>query len=528
MRRAGPALVAASVLTWLLLRMAWDAGGYFPAGYLSAGTIALLTCGLLLAVVQPTYALSTQALVAVAALGGLAAWTGLSSLWSPAPSAAMDATQRDLAYVGLLGLGIVAAGSGRYAKRLVWLALAIVVVICGAGLLARLFPGLIAEPRGGFPTYRLSYPLTYWNALGGLSAMGTVLAFGLAADPRTRWGLRAAAGALSVLLITTMALSLSRGSWLALFAGAAGVVVLGAHRGSLVLTAMVVVPGWALAVVRLQSYPALTDDPLAAGGQAAAGHAFAAQLLLICLAVAGVLAFLGAARSSPEVTARLERLFRPLMLGGAAALAVVLVVGYGARAANVEGTTASSIDRAGDWVDRQWNDFMAPAGETRGPQGSARVTAGASGSRSDVYRVALSAFGDHPVAGGGGGSFRTTWLAERPIGESVVNAHSLEIETLSELGIIGAALLAAFLGAVGSALLRSRMKPGALPRSQVAAVGGGCIVWVVHSAVDWDWQMPAVTGVFLLLACTLFPYGRRKERSRRRGSGRAAGAGTPA
>lgn len=515
-RRAGPSLVAASIMAWLLLRLAWDAGGFFPAAYLSAGTIALVACGLLLAINQPAYTLSTQALVALAALGGLAAWAGLSSLWSPSPSEAMDATQRDLVYVGLLGLALIAAGSGRYARRLVWLALAIIVVVCGAGLVARLLPGVIAEPQGEFSNYRLSYPLTYWNAMGALAAMGTVLSFGLAADPRTRRGLRALAGALSVLLITTMTLSLSRGSWLSLFAGLAALVALGAHRGSLVLTAAVVIPGWVLAVGRLQSYPALTDDPMAGGGQTAAGHAFTAQLLIICAAVAGVLAVLAAARATPEVMERLERLFRPLMIGGAVLVVAALVLGYGARAASVEGGLTSGVDRAENWIDRQWDDFMAPAGESRGVQGRARVTNGAGGSRSDVYRVALSAFGDDPIAGGGGGSFRVRWLAERPVGESVVNAHSLEIETLSELGMIGGALLAAFLGAIGSAILRSRLKPGALPRSQVAAVGGACVVWFVHSAVDWDWQMPAVTGVFLLLACTLFPYGRRKKQKRRR------------
>jgi hypothetical protein len=33
--------------------------------------------------------------------------------------------------------------------------------------------------------------------------------------------------------------------------------------------------------------------------------------------------------------------------------------------------------------------------------------------------------------------------------------------------------------------------------------------------VDWDWQLPAITGVALLAAASLFPEGRRVGRRRR-------------
>lgn len=496
--------------------MAWDAGGYFPASYLRAGTIALVTCAVLLLATRPRYALSGEALVALSSLGALALWTGLSSTWSPAPSAALDAMQRDIAYLGILGLALLAGGSGRYARQLIWLALTVVTVVCGAGLVARLLPEVLAEPQATITSFRLSYPLTYWNALGAMAAVGAVLSAGLAADPRTRWELRGLSGGVSVLLVTTMTLSLSRGAWIALFAGLAVLVLLSAHRGSLVLTAIVLAFGWVAAVGRLQAYPALTDDPSAAGGQVAAGHAYLPQLLVICALVAAAIAFIGAARASAPLMRSVERLSRPAAWGAGVLLVFVLVAGYGLAAGRVEGAAAGGLGDAGDWIDRQWDDFMAPTGEGAQGTGSARITGGAGGSRSDVYRVALDAFGDHPLAGAGAGSFRVHWLAERPISESVVNAHSLEIETLSELGLIGAALLATFLGAIAVAGVRSRRKPGALPRSQTAAVAGACTVWLVHSALDWDWQMPALTGVMLLLACTLFPVGRwRRARTRR-------------
>jgi hypothetical protein len=510
-RRAGPSAVAGGVFALLIVRMAFDAGGYFPPSYLSAGAIAFLTVAVLLVLARPRYALSTQALTAIVALGGLALWTGLSSLWSPAPSAAVEAMQRDLAYVALLALGLIAAGSGRYARHLVWLALGVICVICGAALLSRLYPDVVSSPRQGQGFYRLSYPLTYWNALGALAGVGAVLGFGLAADPTVRWGMRGLAGAVTLPLVITLTMTLSRGAWLALIVGLVVLVLLGAHRGSLLLTAAIVGGGCALALLRLQSYSALIDDPTAGSGQESAGHAFGPQLLLLSAAVGVTLAVFGAARSSPELMTRLDRAFRPLMIGIGVLAAVLLVGGYAFRSSSADAVVANQFADVGDWIDRQWDDFMAPAGLGPAETGTKRITAGFSGSRSDVYRVALDAFGGAPFEGAGGGSFRVHWFAERRIGEQSVNAHSLELETLAELGVVGSALLAAFLGAIGYAAVRSRLKPGGLTRSQSAAVGAACTVWVVHSAVDWDWQMSALTGTVLLLACTLFPYGRRRR-----------------
>ena len=145
---------------------------------------------MLLLATLPRYRLSTHALVGLGALAGLAAWTGLSTTWSVSPYGALDAANRSLLYVAIFGLALVAAGSGRFARHLVWATLAAILFVVGAGLLSRVYPNLVPSPNfaAGFAGYRLNYPLSYWNAFGALAATGTVLAFGLAADPRTRVG----------------------------------------------------------------------------------------------------------------------------------------------------------------------------------------------------------------------------------------------------------------------------------------------------------------------------------------------------
>jgi O-antigen ligase len=169
-------------------------------------------------------------------------------------------------------------------------------------------------------------------------------------------------------------------------------------------------------------------------------------------------------------------------------------------------------------VSRQWQDFLRPT--TGVEQGSARLTT-AKGTRSDLYRVAFDGFEEHPLRGDGAGGFTVRWMQHRRVYEAVRDAHSLELETLGELGAVGGLILLAFLATLVWAAVRSRIRRAALPRAHAAAVGAACSVWVAHSAVDWDWQMPALTGCVLVLAATLYPVG--TMRRRRRASGGATG-----
>ncbi len=510
-RAAVPAL-AGLAATALIMVMCWESGGYFASSYLRAGAIAFAVLGVVLLVARPTFGLSRTAAVAVASLAGLTAWTGLSALWSPAPDAAIAAMQRDLAYLGLFGLAIVTVGSGRFARHIVWGALLVMATVVVAALLSRLYPDLVSSPSADEAfSYRLSYPLSYANALGAMAAMTAVLSFGLAADPRSPWPLRAASAGLSVIAVTVIYLSLSRGAWLALGAGLVVLVLLSAHRGSLVVTAVTVGVASAVAVGRVVAYPALVDDPAAGAGQVADGRAFGLQLWLLVAAVCGVHGLVAAGRASPTVMGALGRSARRVAVVGGLLVVAAVGAGYAVSAADADGATAGALTRSKHWVSRQWDDFMRPAP----PPASAtdvrlrtRLSSGDS-SRSDLYRIALDGFTDAPVQGQGGGSYVVGYLRERRTGEYAQNAHSLELETLYEGGLIGIILLAVFLGAAMTAAVRRRLNPGGLGRSQVAAVSAAAFVWVAHSAVDWDWQMSGLTSVTLVLIATLLPYGRR-------------------
>jgi O-antigen ligase len=112
------------------------------------------------------------------------------------------------------------------------------------------------------------------------------------------------------------------------------------------------------------------------------------------------------------------------------------------------------------------------------------------------WRVALRVFGQEPLRGVGAGGWAVSWLRLRPFNEGAQDAHSLPLQTAAELGLVGLALLAAFLAGVGIAARAAYRVAPTLAAGPIA----GFVVWVAHSPLDWDWQMPAVTLIALVLA----------------------------
>ena len=88
------------------------------------------------------------------------------------------------------------------------------------------------------------------------------------------------------------------------------------------------------------------------------------------------------------------------------------------------------------------------------------------------------------------------WLQERPIRETVRDAHSLEFEVAAELGLSGSSRSHSC-----AAARRSRPGRRSVPhRTLAAGSAAALVVWLLHASIDWDWQMPAVTLPALILA----------------------------
>jgi O-antigen ligase len=123
--------------------------------------------------------------------------------------------------------------------------------------------------------------------------------------------------------------------------------------------------------------------------------------------------------------------------------------------------------------------FAAPAPDTRDAH---RLVTLSGHGRTRLWRIAWREGVDHPVLGGGAGTWPRRAVRAEGLG-APANAHSLYLETFAELGATGLALLAAFLVA---ALRRDRLL-------LVAALA-------IAATADWDWQLPAAALPALIAA----------------------------
>lgn len=123
------------------------------------------------------------------------------------------------------------------------------------------------------------------------------------------------------------------------------------------------------------------------------------------------------------------------------------------------------------------------------------------GPRAWYWHVAWHEAASAPVVGRGAGTFELAWLEQQPIESPVRDAHSLYLESLAELGLVGLALVVLALAPPLVIALRASASP---------AAAGGYVAFCFHAGLDWDWELPAVTVAGLLCGCVLLLAERKK------------------
>ena len=462
-----------------VLGFAFASGGYQP-GPVAAGATALAALLILRAALarQPWEGLSVGYVAGAAALGLLSAWTLLSGRWSDAPARALVEYDRVLLY--LLGFLVVGA-VGRTPDRLRWALRGIAAaafVVCLCGLITRLAPDL--WPVDPSPEVeRLSYPMGYWNALGLLAAIGSVMTFAITADDREAPVARVLAAAALPVLGATLLLTFSRGAIAAGAIGLIALIVVGRPR-ALLGALLVAVPAVGAAVASAYGADLLaTKDPTTAAATAQ-GHRVA-----LVVAVCAVLAAAARAALLP-LDRRMQRLVLPAALRRPAAR---WGAGVGVAAAALAAIVAVGAPGA---VSRQYERFMAADSITQAEEGRlrGRLTDPSNSGRVLQGRVALRAFRNEPVRGEGAGTYALQWDRHRPYTYQVEDAHSLYLEILGELGIVGLVLVLAAIILVLVGFAARARGPDRVVGAALLAAG---VAWALHAGIDWDWEMPAVT-----------------------------------
>jgi O-antigen ligase len=479
----GLGLVVGALLAALTTYLGFNAGGFF-AGTTAVVTIALCLLSAIgvLFLPRPLESLTPALLVPLALLTGFAAWTLASATWSGGSARALLEFDRTLLYVvALFFFGAVAGGRGRLDWGIKGLVVA-AVAICAAGWMTRVAADVWPIAIDVRPE-RLSFPLTYWNALGLLASLGLVACAYLSSSRREARLTRIVAAAATPLLASTLLLTYSRAS-LALVPLGLLVYALIARPRRLVSTALATALPVAVAIGASYRAEEISSATFASSTGVAEGHELAV-IVIVCMLVAGGLRALLTLRVDRRLDAWEPPSFEPRRaLAAAAAAAVVLVVALTALGGP-------------SWVSDRYHGFVEgdEVGHHDDPRG--RLTSSGNNGRIAQWEVALDAFRESPVRGEGAGTYQLQWAQDRPYRFTVIDAHSLYLEVLGELGVVGLLLVGGALVAIGVGLAR---RARGEQRGAYALVLALAAIWAVHAGVDWDWEMPVITLWLFALA----------------------------
>jgi tetratricopeptide (TPR) repeat protein len=425
-------------------------------------------------------------------MGALLAVTALSITWAVEPSAAWEEANRTLAYLATLvaGVALVRLFPQRWPSLLGGVGLACVVV-CGYALLTKVFPGAL-NPDEIYA--RLREPFGYWNSVGLMAALGAPACLWLGARRSGHAALNALAYPALGMLFVALLLAYSRGALLALACGCAvWFAIVPLRLRGVVVLATSALGGGLVALWTFAQNP-LSSDNVPLADRVSAGHELGILLvaMLIVLLAAGMAIGFASAQRAPSPDTR-----RTAGIVVLTALALVPVVFVGALALSQRGLGGS--------LSKGWKDLTDP--QARTPANAPDRLTAVGSVRARYWNEALKIFRVHKALGVGAGGYATVRPRYRKDTLDVRHAHGYVVQTLADMGVVGMAvslaLLAAWLAAVGRTVglwgagRRMAWTPERVGMATLLAI---CVIFGVHSFVDWTWFVPGNAILALLCA----------------------------
>jgi hypothetical protein len=496
-----------AVATWalgfgLIVYLGLEGGGYDPLVHDRVGIAVwwFLLAGVLVGAL-PRRRPPVLACVGLGLLAAFIVWTALSLGWTES----VERTSADLArvagYLGAFAL-VVFGSSAASGRRLVGAVAAGIAVVALVALLSRLHPAWFpaSHETAQFLSSgreRLSYPLNYWNGLAALIAIGLPLLLQVATCAKTVAVRAVAAAALPAIALAAF-LTLSRGGIAAALVALAVFFAFAPDRLPKLFTALLAGAGGMVLIVLTTHRDALQHALLND-----TAHHQGNEVLVFTLVVCLVVGLLQAGFSAAVVQGkRPSWTVVPQHRARMAVAVAALVVLVAAVAFDAPGRASSG-----------WDEFK---GEGAPGKGADRLSSIAGESRYQFWSAAVDENASKPLTGTGSGTFEYWWTRNGDVSEIARDSHSLYLQTLGELGIVGLLVLAAFLAAVLVGGGRNVVRAGRR-RPELAAALAGCVAFCITAISDWMWQIPVVAVAFLLLAAVLVSDEERPERDDRPG-----------
>ncbi len=486
----GPALtvgIVAASLFWI----AYDNGSYGVEGRDSLAiaiwwaVIVVIVFGLL-----PKERVPRAALVLGVLLAALALWTSASLLQSVSSENVFDEANRVSLYLGVFLVVTLASSRRSLAWWIGGLATAISAVAAVA-VVSRLLPGSFSgrDLDAFLPAAatRLSFPLGYWNGLAIFVALGVPLLLSFAVVSRVA-AVRCLALATTPVIASVIYLASSRGGVAVATVGVAVFLLLTNRRWTAVAALATSALGSAAAIAVLLRRDELVNGPLGTDLVERQGRSAALLIGLACAATGLIYAY--GARAL-----RKRRIEPPVVVSWAGALVAVIGVALVVSLAN-------PVER--------FRAFKTPPGEAaaidRGDFVKQHLLSSSGSGRWQFWSAAVDQWRQAPLWGDGAGSFEAWWAEHGSIALFVKDAHSLYLETLGELGVIGLALVLALVGSgivVGA--IRAVRASGET-RVYGAATTAVFVAYAAAAGIDWVWELTAVSVVgFVSLALAVGP-----------------------
>ena len=441
--------------------------------------------------VLPLQRIGSLAWLSISLLGAFAVWTGVAAGWSESAELTIAELGRLVSYLGFLVLGMCVVRRDTVRQLVSGVAVAFGVVSVLA-VLSRLEPSWFPNDQVAafFPgsQARLSYPLNYANGTGELLAIGIPLLLMIATAGRTLAGRALGAAALPVAVLGVV-LTASRGGVLTAIVAVVAFYALAPDRLPKLVTGFVAAAGSAIMVAALLDRDAVRNG-LSTPAAVSQRHQLTVLLIVVCIGVAAV-------QIGIELLAR--RIIRPRALTVSRRRTAWLTVGVIVAAVAVAIAAGAPHELAHQWrVFKETDVTGVVSGNVYSRLGTA-----AGSHRYQYWVAAVHAFDSKPLIGIGPGTFQFYWAQHGSIYEFIRNAHSLYLETLAETGVLGGALVIAFLLLLLVSGVARALRARAPARAVLAAATAGLIAFCTAAAFDWVWQLAAIALVALLLGVAI-------------------------